>query len=174
MGLKPKIHADEYSDSGGAEVAAAVQAISADHLVHSNEGGLKKMKEANVTAVLLPCTMFFLGKDTYPNYELMKDIGLTVALGTDFNPGTSFCPSMPFIITLAIMKLKMTVEDAIIASTKNAAKAIDMEKEVGTLEVGKRANINILDIGHYEEIPYRIAQNYVETVISNGEILKGG
>ncbi|MGC9000419.1 imidazolonepropionase [Caldisericum sp.] len=174
MGLKPKIHADEYSDSGGAEVAAAVQAISADHLVHSNEGGLKKMKEANVTAVLLPCTMFFLGKDTYPNYELMKDIGLTVALGTDFNPGTSFCPSMPFIITLAIMKLKMTVEDAIIASTKNAAKAIDMEKEVGTLEVGKRANINILDIGHYEEIPYRVAQNYVETVISNGEILKGG
>ncbi|BAL81464.1 imidazolonepropionase [Caldisericum exile] len=174
MGLKPKIHADEYSDSGGAEVAAAVQAISADHLVHSNEEALKKMKDAGVTAVLLPCTMFFLGKDTYPNYEFMKDIGITVALGTDFNPGTSFCPSMPFIISLAIMKLKMTVEDAIIATTKNAAKAIDMEKEVGTLEVGKRGNINILDIAHYEEIPYRIAQNYVETVISNGEILKGG
>jgi imidazolonepropionase len=174
MGLKPKIHADEFSDSGGAEVAALVGAISADHLVHSNEEALKKMKDAGVVAVLLPNAMFFLGKDTYAPYEVMKDLGLTVALGTDFNPGTSFCPSMPFIITLAIMKLKMTVEDAIIASTKNAAKAIDIDKEVGTLEVGKRANINILDIDNYEQIPYRIAQNYVETVISNGEILKGG
>lgn len=173
-GLKPKIHADEFSESGGGEVAAALQAISADHLVHTGEETLKKLRDAGVTAVLLPCAMFFLGKDTYPNYEKMKDLGLTVALGTDFNPGTSFCPSMPFVITLAIMKLKMTVDDAIIASTINAAKAIDMDKEVGTLEVGKRANINILDIFHYEEIPYRISQNYVETVISNGEILKGG
>ncbi len=173
-GLQPKIHADEHSDSGGGEVAAAVSAISADHLVYTKEDALKKMKDANVTAVLLPCTMFLLGRDTYAPYEKMKEIGLTVALGTDFNPGTSYCPSMPFTITLAIMKLRMTVEEAIIASTKNAAKAIDMDKEVGTIEIGKRANINILDIRHYEEIPYRVAQNYVETVISNGEIMKGG
>uniref|UniRef100_A0A7C4TX98 Imidazolonepropionase n=1 Tax=Caldisericum exile TaxID=693075 RepID=A0A7C4TX98_9BACT len=174
MGLKPKIHADEYSDAGGAEVAAMVSAVSADHLVHPSDEGLKKMKEANVTAVLLPCTMFFLGKETYAPYEKMRDLGLNVALGTDFNPGTSFCTSMPFVITLAIMKMKMTLEEALIASTVNAAKAIEMDKEVGTIEVGKRANINILDIKHYEEIPYRLGQNYVETVISNGEILKGG
>ena len=173
-GLKPKIHADEHSDSGGGEVAAAVSAISADHLVYTKEDALKKMKDANVTAVLLPCTMFLLGKDTYAPYEKMKEIGLNVALGTDFNPGTSYCPSMPFVITLAIMKMKMTIEEAIIAATKNAAKAIDMDKEVGTIEIGKRANINILDIRHYEEIPYRVAQNYVETVISNGQIMKGG
>ena len=172
-GLKPKIHADEHSDSGGGEVAAAVSAISADHLVYTKEDALKKMKDANVTAVLLPCTMFLLGKDTYAPYEKMKEIGLNVALGTDFNPGTSYCPSMPFVITLAIMKMKMTIEEAIIAATKNAAKAIDMDKEVGTIEIGKRANINILDIRHYEEIPYRVAQNYVETVISNGQIMKG-
>lgn len=174
FGLKPKIHADELSNCGGAEVAAEVSAISADHLIYASEEGLKKMKEAGVVAVLLPTVSFSLGKEDYAPYSKMKEIGLTVALGTDFNPGTSFCPSMPFVITLAVTKVKMSVEDSIIASTINAAKAIDMDKEVGTIEVGKRANINILSISHYEEIPYRIAENYVETVISNGEIVKGG
>lgn len=174
FGLRPKIHADEMSDSGGAEVAASLGAISADHLIYTTEANLKKLKEANVVAVLLPITTFSLGLERYAPGKTMEEMGLTVALGTDYNPGTSMSPSMPLVISFAVIKLKLTIEEAILAATINAAMAIGMEKEVGTIEPGKRANINILKIKHYEEIPYRIGENYVETVISNGEIMKGG
>jgi imidazolonepropionase len=174
FGLKPKIHADELSDSGGAEVAAQVGAVSADHLVYTDESALKKMRDANVIAVLLPLTTFSVDGSKFADGRKMVDIGLTVALGTDYNPGTSMCPSMPVVISFAVVRLKLTVEEAIIGATLNAARAIGLEKEVGSLERGKRANINILNIRHYEGIPYRIGENYVETVISNGDILKGG
>ncbi len=172
-GLRPKIHADEISDAGGAKLAAEVEAISADHLVHSSEEGLKKMKEAGVVAVLLPITTYSLGECTFADGKKMLDMGLTVALGTDYNPGTAMSPSMPLVISFAVVRLKMDIVNALYGATLNAAKAIGMEKEVGSLEVGKRANINVLDIQNYEEIPYRIAENYVEIVISNGEVLKG-
>ncbi len=172
-GLRPKIHADEISDAGGAKLAAEVEAISADHLVHSSEEGLKKMKEAGVVAVLLPITTYSLGEYTFADGKKMLDMGLTVALGTDYNPGTAMSPSMPLVISFAVVRLKMDIVSALYGATLNAAKAIGMEKEVGSLEVGKRANINVLDIQNYEEIPYRIAENYVEIVISNGEVLKG-
>ncbi len=171
-GLRPKVHADEISDAGGAKLAAEVEAISADHLVHSSEEGLKKMKEAGVVAVLLPITTYSLGECTFANGKKMLDMGLTVALGTDYNPGTAMSPSMPLVISFAVVRLKMDIVSALYGATLNAAKAIGMEKEVGSLEVGKRANINVLDIQNYEEIPYRIAENYVERVISNGEVLK--
>ncbi len=171
-GLIPKIHADEMSDAGGAKIAAEVKAISADHLVYSNDEGLKKMKETNVTAVLLPVTTFSLGKEKFADGKKMVEMGLTVALGTDYNPGTSMCPSMPLVISFAVVRLKMDIVSALYGATLNAAKAIGLESEVGSLEIGKRANINVLNILNYEEIPYRIAENYVEKVISNGEILK--
>ncbi len=170
--LIPKIHADEMSDAGGAEVAASVNAISADHLVHASDENLKKMEEAGVIAVLLPITTFSLGSDVYADARKMIDMGLTVAIGTDYNPGTSMCTSMPLVISFAVAKLKMTIEEALYAATLNAAKAIDIDEEVGSLEIGKRANINILSIKKIEEMPYRIGENYVETVVSNGEILK--
>ncbi len=171
-GLIPKIHADEMSDADGAKLAAEMKAISADHLTCASEEGLEKMKEAGVVAVLLPVTTFSLGKDKFADGGKMVDMGLTVALGTDYNPGTSMCPSMPLVISFAVVRLKMDIVSALYGATLNAAKAIGMEDEVGSLEVGKRANVNVLDIGNYEEIPYRIAENYVETVISNGQILK--
>jgi len=117
------------------------------------------MQEAGVIAVLLPITTFSLGSNDYADARKMIDMGLTVAIGTDYNPGTSMCTSMPLVISFAV-------------ATLNAAKAIDMDNEVGSLEVGKRANINILSVKKIEEMPYRIGENYVETVISNGEILK--
>ncbi|MCD6427889.1 MAG: imidazolonepropionase [Caldisericaceae bacterium] len=171
-GLIPKIHADEMSDAGGAKIAAEVKAISADHLVYASEEGLTKMKEANVTAVLLPITTFSLGKEKFADGKKMVEMGLTVALGTDYNPGTAMCPSMPLVISFAVVRLKMDVVSALYGATLNAAKAIGLDSEVGSLEVGKRANVNVLNIRNYEEIPYRIAENYVEKVISNGEILK--
>ncbi len=173
-GLIPKVHADEMSDAGGAKLAAEVKAISADHLTYASEEGLEKMKEAGVVAVLLPITTFSLGKDKFADGGKMVEMGLTVALGTDYNPGTSMCPSMPLVISFAIVRLKMDIVSALYGATLNAAKAIGLEDEVGSLEVGKRANMNVLNIKNYEEIPYRIGENYVETVISNGEILKGG
>jgi imidazolonepropionase len=173
-GLRPKIHADEMSDAGGAEIAALVGAVSADHLVYANDDGLRKMKEAGVVAVLLPLTVFSLGEEKYADARKMIDLGLLVALGTDYNPGTSMSPSIPLVMSFAAVTLKMKIDEIIQAVTINAAKAMDMEKEVGTIEEGKRANINILKIEHYEEIPYRVGENYVETVISNGQILKGG
>ncbi len=171
-GLIPKIHADEMSDAGGARIAAEVKAISADHLVYASDEGLKKMKEANVTAVLLPITTFSLGKEKFADGKKMLEMGLTVALGTDYNPGTAMCPSMPLVISFAVVRLKMDIVSALYGATLNAAKAIGLDREVGSLEIGKRANINVLDIRNYEEIPYRIAENYVEKVISNGQILK--
>ena len=171
-GLIPKVHADEMSDAGGAKLAAEVKAISADHLTYASEEGLEKMKEAGGVAVLLPITTFSLGKDKFADGGKMVEMGLTVALGTDYNPGTSMCQSMPLVISFAIVRLKMDIVSALYGATLNAAKAIGMEKEVGSIEVGKRANVNVLDIANYEEIPYRIGENYVEKVISNGEILK--
>ncbi len=171
-GLIPKIHADEMSDAGGAKIAAEVKAISADHLVYANEEGLSKMKAANVTAVLLPITTFSLGKEKFADGKKMLEMGLTVALGTDYNPGTAMCPSMPLVISFAVVRLKMDVVSALYGATLNAAKAIGLDREVGSIEVGKRANVNVLDIKNYEEIPYRIAENFVERVISNGQILK--
>ncbi len=171
-GLIPKIHADEMSDASGAKIAAEVKAISADHLVYASDEGLKKMKEANVTAVLLPITTFSLGREKFADGKKMTEMGLTVALGTDYNPGTAMCPSMPLVISFAIIRLKMDIVSALYGATLNAAKAMGLDKEVGSVEVGKRANINVLDIRNYEEIPYRIAENFVERVISNGQILK--
>ncbi len=171
-GLIPKVHADEMSDAGGAKLAANVKAISADHLTYANEEGLKMMKEANVVAVLLPITTFSLGKEKFADGGKMVEMGLTVALGTDYNPGTSMCPSMPLVMSFAVVRMKMDIISVLYGATLNAAKAMGMQDEVGSLEVGKRANVNVLNIKDYEEIPYRIGENYVERVISNGEILK--
>lgn len=171
-GLTPKVHADEMSDGGGAKLAAEVKAISADHLTYASEEGLKEMKEAGVVAVLLPITTFSLGKEKFADGGKMVEMGLTVALGTDYNPGTSMCPSMPLVISFAVVRMKMDIVSALYGATLNAAKAIGIQDEVGSIEIGKRANVNVLNIKSYEEIPYRISENFVERVISNGAILK--
>ncbi len=152
-GLRLKIHAEELSNTRGAELAAELGAVSADHLLHISPHGIRKMKEAGVVAVLLPGTAFTLGEPFAPAREMI-DAGLPVALGTDFNPGTCLIHSMPHVISLAVMKMRMTAEEAITAATLNAAAAVGRAHETGTLEEGKRADLVVFDYENYRQLPY--------------------
>lgn len=169
MGMLPKVHADEITPLGGAELAAEVGAVSADHLVYVSDSGIAAMKQAEVVPVLLPGTSFFLDSKYAPARKMIEH-GLPVALATDHNPGTCTIEGMPVIIGLACLKLKMTPEEALIAATLNAAKAIRRDKLVGTLEPGKQADILILKVPDYREIPYHFGTNPVDTVVKKGKV----
>jgi len=169
-GLKPKIHADEIVNTNGAELAAEVNVISAEHLLKSSEEGIKKLSNSNVIATLLPATSFCLST-IYANARFMIENNVPVALATDFNPGC-LCCAMQFVINLACYKLKMTPEEAITASTINSAYAIDMGDEVGSLEVGKKADILIIGVPNHKFIPQCLGGIVVEKVIKNGKIIK--
>jgi len=170
QGLIPKIHADEIVNTGGAELAAEVGAISADHLLMSSNHGLKQMAKKGVIAVLLPGTPFSLMLDKYAPGRKIIDMGVPVALATDINPNC-WTENMQFIIQLACLKMKMTPAEAITASTFNAACAIKTNDLVGSLEKGKQADIIILDSPNHKFIPYHFGVNLVETVIKKGTLL---
>jgi len=144
-GLKPRIHADELAESGGSLVAARVGARSADHLLHVAPRGIHAMKHAGVVATLLPIAAFYLKLGRFaPARELIEG-GVPVALATDLNPGGGFSPSMPFAMSLACFGMRMTMEEALVASTINAAYAIDRHDRVGSLEVGKQLDAVIVN-----------------------------
>ncbi|MCI2429310.1 imidazolonepropionase [Candidatus Acetothermia bacterium] len=170
-GLGLKIHADELSPLGGAELAGELQALSADHLLHISDRGIAAMKEAGVVAVLLPGTAFSLNA-AYAPARKMIEAGLAVALGTDFNPGTCLIYSMFFMMALAVLKMKMTVEEALTAATLNAAAAVRRAEKLGSLEPGKRADLVILDLENYKQIPYFIGHEgrFVRAVICAGRV----
>lgn len=170
-GLRPKVHADEIVPFGGAELAAEVGAISADHLVHASDEGIGRMAEAGVVAVLLPATTLFLMGRWYARARSVIEAGVAVALATDCNPGSSPTESMQLVIALACLCLKMQPAEAIAAATINAAHAIGRAHEVGSLEVGKRADIIILDAPNHEYIPYKPGVNLVERVIVGGQVV---
>ena len=170
-GLIPKIHADEIVDTGGAALAAEVGAISADHLLMSNDKGLKDMAKKGVIGVLLPGTPFSLMMKDYAAGRKMIDMGLPVALATDLNPNC-WVESMQFIIQLACLNMKLTPAEAITASTFNSACAIGENKFIGSLEKGKVADIIILDCPNHKFISYHYGVNLVETVIKKGSIIK--
>jgi imidazolonepropionase len=168
-GLQVKLHADEFYPLGGAELAAAIGAISADHLLHASDRGIKEIIKKGVIPVLLPAASFSLGKN-YADARKMIDFGGAVALATDFNPNC-LCASMQFVIALACRKMGMTPAEALCASTINAAKAINKEREAGSLEIGKNADFLILDAPSYVHIPYKFGGNIIETVVKNGRIV---
>jgi imidazolonepropionase len=144
-GLKPRIHADEMAESGGSLVAAKVGARSADHLLHVSPRGIHAMKHAGVVATLLPIAAFYLKLGRFaPARELIEG-GVPVALATDLNPGGGFSPSMPFAMSLACFGMRMTLEEALVASTINAAYSLDRHDRVGSLEVGKQLDAVIVD-----------------------------
>ena len=170
-GLRPKIHADEIENLGGSSLAAKLRAISAEHLAVTSEQDMKAMAEAGVVGVLLPGTPYSLMME-YANARKLIGAGVPIALATDLNPNC-WTESMQFIISLACYQMKMTPAEAIVASTINAAHAIDKAGEVGSIEVGKKADIIILDVPNYQHIPYHFGVNHVEKVIKDGVLVVG-
>ncbi len=170
-GLKLKIHAEEFHNTRGAELAAELGATSADHLLHVSPTGMRRLKEAGVVAVLLPGTAFTLNEPYAPARAMIDDVGLPVALGTDFNPGTCLIASMPFIIGLAVMKMRLTVEEAITAATLNAAAALDRAHALGSLEPGKRADLVVFDLDNYKQLPYFLGHDRVRAVMVAGRVV---
>ncbi|MHA1740937.1 MAG: imidazolonepropionase [Candidatus Thorarchaeota archaeon] len=168
-GMKLKVHADEIVQLGGAGLAAELGAVSADHLLRASDDDLEEMRRAGTIATLLPATAFSLDTE-YARARDMIEMGLPVALATDFNPNCAN-ESMFFTIALACYKMKMFPREAISAATINAAHAIDRAEELGSIEVGKRADIIILDCPNPEYIAYRFAMNLTHTVIVNGQVV---
>jgi len=170
-GLKPKIHADQLSSGGGAELAAEINAYSADHLEYASPEGIKKMAEKGVTAVLLPGASFFLSMRKYPPARDMIAQGMAVALATDLNPGSSMTESLPMMMTMGCTMYKLLPKEVIQATTIHAARSAGREKEIGSLEVGKQADLLVLDIPNYRYLPYHFGVDHVEYVIKKGKIV---
>ncbi|MFO7678265.1 MAG: imidazolonepropionase [Thermoplasmatota archaeon] len=169
-GMKPKIHADEIVDTGGAQLAADVKAISADHLLRSNASGLKAMADASVIGVLLPGTPFCLMMNEYADARSMISQGVGVALATDLNPNC-YTENMQMMIQLACFNMKMTPAEAVTSATFNAACAIDRQDKIGSLEVGKQADIIILDCPSHLFLAYHFGINLIDTVIKKGIVV---
>ena len=172
-GLKPRMHADEFVDSGAAELAGEIGAFSADHLMEVSDKGVLALADNNVIATLLPGTTFFLGKTKYAPARKLIDAGIKIALATDFNPGSSHIQSMPFIISLACLFMGLTVEEAFAAATYNAAQTLGIHNEVGSVELGKKADLIIWDLDSLIDIPYYISNHPIQKVIKNGNIVFG-
>jgi imidazolonepropionase len=166
-GLVPRIHADEFEDSGAAELAAEVGAVSADHLMAVSNAGISALKNGAVTATLLPGTTFFLGKQSYAPAEKLREAGISIALATDFNPGSSHLQSIPLMISLACSYLKLSVEEAFRAATWQSAITLNVHDKVGSLEVGKNADLVIWDLERLIEIPYFTSDVPIYTVIKS-------
>jgi len=169
-GLTPKIHADEIDPIGGAETAAEVNAISAEHLIQTSDEGMQKLAKENVIAVLLPATSFYLDKP-YARARDMINSNVAVAIATDFNPGSSPSLNIQLTMNLACLKYKMTPVEVLTAVTLNGAAAINRAEICGSIEIGKKADIAIWDAPDLEYIFYRYGSNLVHTVIKNGVIV---
>jgi len=172
LGLKLKLHAGEFNDIGGAELGAELGAASVDHLDHVSEGGMHLLAEKKTVGVLLPGVPFHLMTGKYAPARKLIEAGVPIALATDFNPGSCPTLSMQMIIALACRQLKMTPAEAINAATVNAAYALDRGDKIGSIEVGKQADITILDIPRHQQLPYWFGLNLVTTVVKSGVIIE--
>jgi imidazolonepropionase len=153
-GLLPKLHADEFENSCGAELAAELNAVSADHLGAISEQGIAAIARSKTVATLLPVTLFFLGKTGYAPARKLIDAGATVALATDFNPGTAPSPSMQLVLTIACSQMRMTPLEALIAATAGGARALGLD-DTGILKRGAPADVIVWNTARHAEIPYR-------------------
>jgi imidazolonepropionase len=171
FGLLPKLHAEELADSGGAELAAEVGAVSADHLEHISEKSLGALARADVVATLLPGVSFFLNHRHAPARAIIE-AGVPVAIATDFNPGSNMSYSMPMMMTIACAQMGMSPEEAITASTLNGAAALNLSSEIGSIEAGKKADLAVYSVPNYKFLPYHYAENHLYKIVKNGVILE--
>lgn len=170
-GLRLRMHVDELKPMAGAELAVELGADSADHLGCVSAAGQDRLAASDTTAVLLPGTTFYLGKTKHAPARSLIDKGCAVALATDFNPGSCYTQSMPLIITLACVLLHMTVEECICATTINPAASLQLDKEVGTLHDGKRADFVVLDLPTHRALGYAFGGNPVVMTVKDGAIV---
>lgn len=175
-GFALKIHADEIDPLGGTELAVEVGAVSGDHLAVATDEGIKKLAESNTIGVLLPGTIFYLGKGEYARARKMIDEGAAIAISTDFNPGSSVTENIQLIMSLAALKMNMTPEEIWHAVTVNAAYAINRGDVAGQIRVGRQADIVIWDAYNYMYIPYHYGVNHVNSVFKAGKLIykRGG
>jgi imidazolonepropionase len=171
LGYDLTAHASELGPSGGVRLATEMGALSVDHAVYLDDQDIRALADSGTVAVLLPGTTFFLRSDTYAPARRLLDGGVKVALGTDFNPGTSFTQNMQFILTLAVLKLGMTAEEAVAAATLRSATAVGLADSVGSLEPGKYCDFTVFRVDDYRAIPYSYAMNLAETVVAGGQIV---
>jgi imidazolonepropionase len=167
-GLVPKIHADELDWSGGAELAGEMGAASADHLGAVSDDGVAALVRSGTVATLLPGTLFFLGRRSYAPARRLIEAGATVALATDFNPGSCATPSLPLIMTVACSQMGMDPLEALVAATRNGARALRLDDGRGTLAFGAPADIVLWDAVDYREIPYRFGVRLARRVWKRG------
>ncbi|HKS27569.1 MAG TPA: imidazolonepropionase [Pyrinomonadaceae bacterium] len=167
-GLKLRLHADQLTLSGGAQLAAELGAATADHLEHTDSHGIRALKSAEVQPVLLPGSVYALGSSRYPAAREMIEAGLAVVLATDFNPGSSPTPSMPMVLSLASTHMKMTPAESLTAATINAAYSLGRGDEIGSIEEGKRADFCLHDAEDYREVAYFFGVEHAREVFIEG------
>ncbi len=171
-GLRPRLHADQLSPLGGAALAGRIGAASADHLEQISDEGISAMKEGGAVAVLLPGASFFLGI-SHPPARRLINAGLPVALATDCNPGSSMSENLVLMMTIACCQMRMTPAEAISAVTLNAAAALDLSREIGSIQAGKRADLVLFDAPGHRYIPYHYGANHARLVVKSGTIALG-
>jgi imidazolonepropionase len=169
-GLRPKFHADEFVTLGGAELAAEVGALSADHLLKARPEGVTRMKEAGVTATLLPGTAFFLGLP-YASARTFLTTGARVALASDFNPGSCTGLNLQLVMTMAVSQMKMSPEEALLGVTLHGAHAMGLEHEVGSLAPGKQCDVLLADVPNWRYLSYVFGVNHVGRVVKRGRLI---
>jgi imidazolonepropionase len=169
FGLRLRIHADQLSNSGGAKLAAELEATTADHLEKTDGQGIAALTSAGVQPVLLPGSVYALGSSDYPRAREMIEAGLAVVIATDFNPGSSPTPSMPMILSLACTQMKMSPAEATTAATINAAYSLNRGNTIGSMEQGKLANFAIFDCEDYRELAYWFGVPQTHSVYVRGK-----
>jgi imidazolonepropionase len=173
LGLRGRVHADQLSRSGGARLACRVDAITADHLEYCTREDAVAMRRAGVLAVLLPAANHYLDQEERPPARAMVTVGCPIALATDFNPGSSPTQSMPLVLNMAVVRFGLSVAEAIVGATINAACGAGVERRVGSLEIGKQADLIVCDVADFRDLAYYIGGNPVRTVIKKGAVVVG-
>ena len=168
-GIPVKLHADQLSDGGGAELAASFNALSADHLEYTTSDGVRALADAGTVAVLLPGPFLTLGETQAPPVAMLREYGIPIAIATDCNPGTSPICSLRLAMNLATSLFQLTPEECLAGVTRNASRALGLADDRGTLEAGKRADIAEWDINHPRELTYWVGLNQLNKLMINGK-----